>query len=100
MGAWFEIILLIPIAYLGLGLIFNCFVFICARVKGLDKQHEEWDMILNSIGGVLYFFFMGIIVWLPMIASIHKHRKSNRRQKKLIAYQQLKTGLQKMLDRG
>lgn len=100
MGAWFEIILFIPIVYLGLGLIFNCFVFICARVKGLDEKHEEWDMILNSIGGILYFLFMGIIVWLPMIASIHKHRKENRCQKKLIAYQRLKTGLQKMLDRG
>jgi hypothetical protein len=100
MGAWFEIILLIPIAYLGIGLIFNCFAFICAKVKGLDEEYEEWDMILNSIGGVLYFLFMGILVWLPMIASIRKDRKGIHRQKQLIAYQRLKTGLQKMLERG
>lgn len=50
-------------SYLIIGIAINFLLFIWAKMKQQERHVEEWDMVLNSFWGLLYFLFIGSIFW-------------------------------------
>ncbi|MED0675275.1 hypothetical protein ABEV55_14665 [Aneurinibacillus thermoaerophilus] len=50
-------------AYFITGFIINFLLFLWAKMKAQDRWVPEWDMVLNSFWGLLYFLFIGSIFW-------------------------------------
>lgn len=93
---WWEIPIVVIIIYIVAGILFNFLLFMWAKTKGLDEVYEEWDVVLNSFGGLIYLHVLGSFIWFPMLIYLRKEKKGYPYHIPSV-YQRLKLGLQKML---
>jgi hypothetical protein len=73
----------IVFGYLAFGLLFNFCLFLWALVQQLDTRHKEWEGVLHTVDGMIYFHVFGSVFWLPTLVSL---RKEKVKKKLLILY--------------